>query len=267
LIANDLIFDVGMHQGEDSEFYLKKGFRVVAVEALEAFCTGVSERLADSIAAGRLIIVNKAIAEKPGPVAFYANESLSVWGTLNPAWARRNERLGAPSRKVTVEGVRLEELLEQFGVPYYLKVDIEGADLLCLRALRESGARPNYVSIESTKSSWAGLVDEFDLMVEMGYSRFKIVNQNQVPAQVPPSPAREGKTIDHKFGGGASGLFGEEAPGAWLSRQEALAEYRRIFRRYRFFGDDGLLRRTRVTRRLMRLCGIQEEWYDTHAAR
>ena len=30
---DDLIFDVGLHRGEDTEFYLKKGFRVVAFEA------------------------------------------------------------------------------------------------------------------------------------------------------------------------------------------------------------------------------------------
>ena len=34
--ADDLIFDIGMHIGQDTEVYLKKGFRVVAVEALLA---------------------------------------------------------------------------------------------------------------------------------------------------------------------------------------------------------------------------------------
>jgi hypothetical protein len=29
----NLIFDVGLHKGEDTDFYLRKGFRVVAFEA------------------------------------------------------------------------------------------------------------------------------------------------------------------------------------------------------------------------------------------
>jgi hypothetical protein len=29
----DLIYDIGMHQGEDTEFYLQKGFNVIAFEA------------------------------------------------------------------------------------------------------------------------------------------------------------------------------------------------------------------------------------------
>ena len=75
LIKSDLMFDVGMHKGEDSEFYLKKGFRVIAVEAVQSLCTAVSERLADSVAAGRLVIVNKAIAETPGARAFLCERS------------------------------------------------------------------------------------------------------------------------------------------------------------------------------------------------
>lgn len=31
--VNDLIFDIGMYKGEDTDFYLKRGFRVIAFEA------------------------------------------------------------------------------------------------------------------------------------------------------------------------------------------------------------------------------------------
>ena len=34
----NLIFDLGMHRGEDTELYLKKGFRVVAVDADAELC-------------------------------------------------------------------------------------------------------------------------------------------------------------------------------------------------------------------------------------
>lgn len=50
-LSRDLIFDIGMHRGEDSEFYLRKGFRVVAVEAIDSFCRTVAERLVESVPA------------------------------------------------------------------------------------------------------------------------------------------------------------------------------------------------------------------------
>jgi 16S rRNA A1518/A1519 N6-dimethyltransferase RsmA/KsgA/DIM1 with predicted DNA glycosylase/AP lyase activity len=43
---SDLIFDIGLHRGEDTDFYLKKGFRVAAFEVdpnLVAHCRPDSE--------------------------------------------------------------------------------------------------------------------------------------------------------------------------------------------------------------------------------
>ena len=41
MVDRSLIFDVGCNDGQDSDFYLKKGFRVVAVEANPALCEGL----------------------------------------------------------------------------------------------------------------------------------------------------------------------------------------------------------------------------------
>src|SRR5688572_30803946 len=104
-----------MHLGEDSEFYLKKGFRVVAVEANESLCALVRNRLADQVSNGRLQILNKAISYSEGPVTFYVNQKKSIWGTVQREWAERNSRLGAPSEAVVVDGVRPQRLFERFG--------------------------------------------------------------------------------------------------------------------------------------------------------
>src|SRR5918911_1707382 len=60
-VHDDLIFDLGANQGEDSEFYLAKGFRVVAVEANPLLYAGLRERLAEPIARGQLVLLNLGI--------------------------------------------------------------------------------------------------------------------------------------------------------------------------------------------------------------
>jgi FkbM family methyltransferase len=176
----ELVFDVGLHKGEDSELYLKKGFKVVAVEADPGLCAAAEIRLRQYIASGQLTIVNAAVAEKAGPLRFFKNEQISVWGTTSPRWADRNERLGKRSSVMTVEGVEFGQLLKEFGCPYYLKVDIEGSDLLCLHALTEIDTKPVHVSIESNKVSWRELLHEFELLTSLGYSKFKVVDQTKV---------------------------------------------------------------------------------------
>lgn len=263
----DLIYDVGAHRGEDTEFYLKKGFRVVAIEANPDLARSLARKFAAEIASERLALVDCAIARVAGEVTFFVNESASVWGTTRADWAERNRKLGAASREITVAARTFGAVLAQYGVPHYLKVDVEGVDLDCIRALADVAARPNFVSIESNKVSWAGLLEEFDILTGLGYTKFKVVDQRAVPSQQEPSPALEGRTTGHVFHAGSSGLFGNDLPGIWLTAAQAIARYRRIFFWYKYFGDntfgERLIRRLRPLRFLRRFVG----WYDTHAAR
>ncbi len=50
--------------------------------------------------------------------------------------------------------------LRKFGAPYYLKIDIEGCDTVCVRSLAEFKERPDYVSIESDKFTLAKVRSE-----------------------------------------------------------------------------------------------------------
>lgn len=267
--TGQLIFDVGAHKGEDTNFYLKKGFTVVAVEAHPALAEALRTRFAGQLASGQLVIVEAAIAEQAGHVDFFANSAVSVWGTIRKEWAERNELMGADSDCLRVRSVTFPQLVREHGMPYYMKIDIEGADLLCLEGLREFSERPRHVSIESEKRDWDALENEFRLFQELGYSRFKVVDQGEVGNQVPPSPAREGADIQHRFQKGDSGLFGEEAPGDWITREQAIEQYRRIFVKYRLYGDYGTLRRNILIRLLKQVpfigSNFRVSWYDTHA--
>jgi FkbM family methyltransferase len=263
-MQKDLIFDVGCHKGEDTGFYLKKGYRVVAVEANPVLCQLIKESFNDSLSRGTLTLVESAIAKQTGDIKFYACEE-SVWGTIVPRWNERSEARGRHSKEMRVPGIAFSELLAKFGVPYYLKVDIEGADMYCLEGLVARKERPQYVSIESEKRDWSRLLEEFEVLCSLGYKKFKVVNQAVVHEQAPPHPPLEGIFVDVKFVPGSSGLFGEEAPGPWLTVQEAIDFYRRIFLRYRLFGDYGLFRR--IPKYGPKICcHLAGGWYDTHCS-
>ena len=261
----DLVYDVGAHKGEDSEFYLKLGYRVVAVEAYPDLAQRLQERFREEIAQGRMVVVNKAIADKPGEVTFYINREVTDWSTADPAWAERNRALGAESDAISVEAVPFAVILREHGCPCYLKIDIEGADMQCVAGLGDIEQTPRYVSIESNKVSWSGLRKEFDALCQLGYDRFQVVDQKAHRSGRYLS--RDGREFDHQFQMGASGPFGEDLAGPWLTKKQAMRRYRWIFLCYRLIGDNTLLERVLpripLARRLMRLVS----WYDTHAAR
>ena len=271
----DLIYDVGMHQGEDTAFYLAKGFRVVAIEANPELVRENRERFAEKIKSGRLVIVHGAVVPEDdsrvgGTVKFHVGE-ITEFGTIHSDWSDRNKE-DCNRRVMEVPAMRFTDCLREHGIPHYLKIDIEGCDLLCVEALRIFQKRPTYVSIESEKESFKALSREFELLRELGYTGFKAVQQAVVHDQEEPNPPAEGVYAGTGFQRDASGLFGGDLPGAWLSDQQILVRYKKIFRAYRVLGDQGWLTDTWIGKWLIRKLSRRFHytfpgWYDTHARR
>ncbi len=74
-MIKDLIFDVGMNNGEDTAHYLSSGYRVVAVEANPQLCDAVAKRFSKQVESNRLFIEWVAIAPCAGTVTFWINEN------------------------------------------------------------------------------------------------------------------------------------------------------------------------------------------------
>jgi FkbM family methyltransferase len=251
----NLIFDVGCHRGEDSRFYLQKGFRVVAVEANPALCDELRDTFFREATIGQFVLVEKAIAEVSGEIEFFVNSAHSIWGTIRPEIAERDS---TNFSRIVVPSVTFGSLLQSYGVPRYLKIDIEGADMLCLESLLSEPDRPDFVSFETDRKTIAALRCELSLLTRLGYRRFQLVDQKTVQKQEQPFPAREGLHADCGIAPDAAGLFGLELPGRWLSPPEFIASYARVMARDRLAG-------------LARRCAlpnlIRGSWYDIHAAR
>ena len=157
---------------------------------------------------------------------------------------------------------RFESLLAEFGVPYYLKVDIEGHDHLCIEALGGPNL-PRYVSIEQGPEATAVV----ERLSGLGYTGFKCISQfHYLPLQIDRSwserahdltvgllssqrvPARLLRAVGFEgalrhwlagwrrsggwtFPHGSSGPFGEETRGRWLTLSEfttTLAHFRAL---------------------------------------
>ncbi len=230
-MANKLIYDVGMNNGDDAAYYLHRGYRVIAVEANPKLVEVAKERFRSEIAAGRLIIKNVGIAETEGDLPFWVCETHSEWSSFHRRIASRDE---SPHYQITVPCIRFRSVLQEHGAPHYLKIDIEGHDILCLKDLTAETA-PEYISVEASQ------IELLDLLYGLGYDHFKCISQfHFLPLEVPPSSAqiryeqyvRENKSLNEfrawngwEFSWGSSGPFGEDLPGKWLTFDEMKQTY------------------------------------------
>ena len=272
MLKKDLIFDVGMHKGEDTDYYLSKGFKVIAFEADPDLIKQSKIKFKNDIKNGNLIIVEGAIVDKSfdKKIKFYKNKRNTVWGTVLKEWAERNEREGAESEIIEVDSINFKECLIKFGIPYYLKIDIEGMDIVCCETLLSFKQKPHYISIESEKIDFKKLEKEFNLFEKLGYKNFKVIQQGNIEKQKKKNPSQEKKFTNYHLVEGSSGLFGKDLAGIWINKKKALAKYKRIFILYGLFGDKSFFKQNLFTKYFLKifkkLTGIPlPGWYDTHA--
>lgn len=216
-MSEHVIFDIGAHTGEDTDFYLGKGFRTVAVECNPVLVSHLRKRFAREVRSGQLTVVDKAVlAAASGTVQFFVNEQHDDWSSLDYDVARKGL---AQVNEVQVDSTSLSELIAEFGAPYYVKVDIELGDLAVAESLQGLEALPTYCSFEFHEDV------VLTTLRDVGYNRFMIVNQwlNGFVTRV--EDCQEG--IDYwpgGFTGYHSGYFGRDLPdGDWVGYEEAFA--------------------------------------------
>lgn len=217
---DNLIFDFGYHNGDDSDYYLKKGFQVVALEANLNLVEIGRKRFEKEILSGQLVLLNKAISNKDGFVAFYIHPHNTDWSSCFQEIVQSD---GSTATMVSVEAVSVRNLFKKYGIPQYLKVDIEGCDLVVAKELLDLEIKPKYVSFETNKREYAEL---FAFLFVAGYTKFQLVNQLNNPSRAAHNSNGEGKVIEYKFSKYSSGPFGKDLPANnWLTLDQAITNY------------------------------------------
>ena len=231
----DLIYDVGSNNGDDADFYLRKGFHVVAVDADASLCEQIANRFRAEVDQGLLTVVHGLVSNSGRKSeTFYVFDENPGWSTADAEFRKRLEEGGRVSRKIEVPVVAMDELLATHGVPYYMKIDIEGNDLQALRGLEAFGKarsdRPAYVSTELVREDVRLALEQLLTLERCGYSRFLFTNQGMRTHWKAPQPPREGKYARFRPDQITTGLFGRELEGKWMDIHGAAARIAEIGR-------------------------------------
>lgn len=207
-----LIFDVGFYRGEDSQYYLARGHSVVAFEANPILYEAGRKKFEEFISDGRLILENCGVGKDSGTsIDFFLHIDSDEWSTFY-----KEAALGwgpGKSTVIQVPSITPREAFARYGVPDYVKTDIEGYDIFVAEELKHLKEKPKWASFEATSTA---LMRE--LMIA-GYRSFKIVDQAEVPLQSVTDGLQ-----NFSFGGG-TGAFGDDAPGLWLSFENIMYLY------------------------------------------
>ena len=207
-MMQEVIYDFGMNNGDDVEYYLLKVARVVGVEANGSLCELVERRFPQEIESGRLVLLNVALSDQESnkTVPFYLHKTNHVLSQLpRPADGElpNFDEVEVPCRTAA-------SVVREFGEPAYIKIDVEHFDLPVLENLFAAGIVPPEISAE------AHSVGIFACLVANGYRSFNLVEGCSVASRYGRASI---KTTDgpreFQFNPHSAGPFGEDIRTAW----------------------------------------------------
>ncbi len=137
--AGAIVFDVGAHVGDRVRAFRALGAEVVAVEPQPAAFRCLKWLFGRS----RLVhLVNAAVSDNDREIALKINLSNPTVSTASTAFvAAADGAQGWAGQRweetVTVPAVTLDALIERFGVPAFVKIDVEGYEDAALAGLKQ----------------------------------------------------------------------------------------------------------------------------------
>ena len=162
-IKNELVFDVGSNIGKITKNLINAGAKVVAIEPLSKLTTGKNYK-------GVYAVKNVCLSDKVGKVKynvavnrdgkFHAkNTCFNGWKRLWPTirW-----------KEIEIESTTLDALIEEFGKPVYIKIDVEGYDHKVLGGLSH---KIDFISFEFTGGYWETFYNSMKIIEKLGFKK------------------------------------------------------------------------------------------------
>jgi FkbM family methyltransferase len=138
--AGDLCFDVGANTGSYTKRLLDLNAKVVAIEPQADCVNEIQSNYGNNC---NLTIVQKALSEIEGEMEILI-ANVNTMSSLSPQWVAAVSESGrfinqrcSWNKKQFVKVTTLDRLIEQYGLPEFIKIDVEGYEYQVLRGLSQ----------------------------------------------------------------------------------------------------------------------------------
>jgi FkbM family methyltransferase len=140
----DLIFDVGANEGYKTDIFLRLGARVVALEPDQVSQEVLKQKfLRRRLWTKPVIVVDKAVSDRNTVKTMWIAAPGSAKNTLSQKWVEilrtDDRRFGHKldfAQRHAIETITLEQLIAEHGLPFFIKIDVEGHEPSVLHSLQ-----------------------------------------------------------------------------------------------------------------------------------
>jgi FkbM family methyltransferase len=188
--ARPLVFDVGANTGAKTQQYLTNGARVVCFEPQSVCVDALRQRFRGN---ERVVVVPTALGANIGEAEMAICTGANTISTLANGWKTGRFKDYKWDRAEIVPVTTLDAAIDQYGMPFYCKIDVEGFEQSVLSGLTRQ------IPVLSFEFCAEGLDQTqtcLDLLSRLGYSAFNACLGETI-GYVLPAEVSAGELMDH----------------------------------------------------------------------
>ena len=165
-----MYFDIGANGGAWTIANINSCDKIVAIEASPYTFSTLNSNLNSN---GKVILVNKAVCNNNGKdIIFYQAENNQM-SSINKNWLtdEKSRFFNHPYTKIVCETITIDELIKIYGLPEFIKIDVEGGEYECITSLSQ---KVNQLCFE-----WASETNDItfnclDYLNNLGFTEFYV---------------------------------------------------------------------------------------------
>jgi FkbM family methyltransferase len=168
-----MFFDIGSNIGSWALANIDYCDKIISIEASPI----TFNRLVNNCKNDKIILLNYAVCNNNGNDITFYHAYDDVLSTINKDWLTNETSrfYNQPYTEITCKTISIDKLIEQYGIPDLIKIDVEGGEYECIASLTQ---KVKLLCFEWAAETNNITINCIDYLFNLGYTQYYIQNSD-----------------------------------------------------------------------------------------
>lgn len=170
-----MFFDIGANIGKWSQANIVNCDKIIAIEASPI----TFEKLKNNCTNDKIILLNYAVCNNSGNDIKFYHCNADTLSTLNKNWLSDDSSRFcnfASYKEITCKTITIDNLIEKYGEPELIKIDVEGGEYECILSLTKKVKLLCFEWASETNNITFNCLSHLD---KLGFTKFYVQNEDK----------------------------------------------------------------------------------------